>query len=225
MNDPLPAPVWQLVRDHVGARVAGLQAGLMGDSPARQSEARAQLAILRRSKADDPSDPAVWPITLGGARPELLGPPTGDEPTRAERAVHAALVTFALHMQSARSPRHVLGRRLGSAVRQLAGPEADEAVVKRFHTFATATAWPQRLHHLRGLVSLMRSHDVALDYGSLAADLYSAQTTDGLRRVRLQWGRDFHHVGAAARANNEELAAGSDPASASANTITESKES
>lgn len=210
MSDTTTVLTWQLVRDHAGRRASGLQSALASDSPGRQSEARARLAILRRAGADDPSDPLVWPITLDGIDPSLLGSVADDGPSRAERAVHAALVVFGIHMQSTRAARHVPGQRLGKSVRQLAGPDPDDAIVKRFHTFATATGWSQRIHHLRGLVSLMRSHDVTLDYGSLAADLYFTQTSDGLRRARLQWGRDFHRVPAAIRPEDNQTEASAD---------------
>lgn len=183
----------ELVGKHVASTVARLQGQLLDRDGAGRSNAVGELARLRRARADDPGDPRVWDLILEGVPAGLTG--HGDEPTRAERAIHAALVLFALHVQSATGKRHVAGRRLGLAVRELADKDTNpEPVTKRFQAFATATTWSQRLYHLRGLVSLLRSHDVPLDYGSLAADLYVAQTPDGLHRIRLQWGRDFHHV-------------------------------
>jgi CRISPR system Cascade subunit CasB len=189
------APRWQLIRNHVTSRVIRLQSGALSANPGLQSAARADLAELRRASADDPSDPRVWALTLEGLPINLVGTPDSDQPTAAELAVHSALVLFASHAQSMTTERHIRGQRLGLALRALAGDDrANEGVIRRFQAFATATAWRPRIGHLRGLVSLMRSGGVGLDYGAVAADLYRSQTPDGLRRARLQWGRDFYRV-------------------------------
>lgn len=182
----------ELIRDHVAARVGRLQADLLSGNPSRQSTARSDLARLRRARAHDPGDPQVWEITLDDMPTRLMGSDPGSGASHAEEAVHAALVLFAIHAQSATTPRHAQGQRLGTAVRALVGPTGDDAVTRRFHAFATATSWSQRLWHLRGLVTLMRAHNVPLDYAQLAATLYQTQSPDGLRRARLQWGRDYH---------------------------------
>lgn len=48
------------------------------------------------------------------------------------------------------------------------------------------------LDHLRGLVTLMRSHDIALDYARLASDIAAVQHPVGRRGVRVRWSRDFY---------------------------------
>lgn len=185
------------VEAHVGSRVSGLQHALLDRGHRDHSATIATLARLRRSHPGDVSDPASWSVTFGGTPPALVG--RGEEPSRAELAVHAALVLFAGHAQSADGPRHVRGRRLGHAIGDLAradNPEAyaDGAVARRFRSFATATTWTSAVRHLRGLISLMRSQRIGLDYGVLAADLWRMQDPDGLRKARLQWARDFHHL-------------------------------
>ena len=45
---------------------------------------------------------------------------------------------------------------------------------------------------LCGLIQLLRSEDIPLDYVELAGDLYEFQTPDGAARVRLRWGQDFY---------------------------------
>ena len=116
------------------------------------------------------------------------------EPTLAEWAVSGALTLYALHQQGAQRPMHVDGQRLGMAIRKLAGNDTDrlKAVQRRFNAFATARSMPECLHHLRGLVQLLRSEDIPLDYVELAGDLYEFQTPDGAARVRLRWGQDFY---------------------------------
>ena len=85
-------------------------------------------------------------------------------------------------------------QRLGMAIRKLAGNDTDrlKAVQRRFNAFATARSMPECLHHLRGLIQLLRSEDIPLDYVELAGDLYEFQTPDGAARVRLRWGQDFY---------------------------------
>lgn len=192
-----PMGLVQGVEVHVGSRVSGLQHALLDRGHPDHSATIATLARLRRSHPGEVSDPASWNVLFGDTPPALVG--RGDEPSRAELAVHAALVLFAGHAQSADGPRHIRGRRLGHAIGDLAradNPEgyAEGAVARRFRSFATATTWTSAVRHLRGLISLMRSHRVGLDYGVLAADLWRMQDPQGLRRARLQWARDFHHL-------------------------------
>lgn len=186
----------ELVNKHVATRVSRLQSQLLERDGGGRSTAGGQLARLRRVDANDPGDPRAWELTFEGISPRLTSGPGSDTgPTNAERAIHAAFVLFAIHTQSATRNRHVSGRRLGLAVRELVGDDSTEGpVARRFQAFATASTWRQRLYHLRGLVTLMRSHDIPLDYGSLAVDLYDIQTPQGLARTRLQWGRDFHFL-------------------------------
>lgn len=196
-----PAGMLKEVERHVGARISALQKALLDHAHPHHSQSVTSLARLRRSDPGDAGDPSVWDVTFLDTPSHLVG--RGDDPSRAERAIHAALVLFAGHVQSANGARHVRGRRLGHAIgdlaRELSPPDepngyADGAVAHRFRSFAMATSWTHAVAHLRGLVSLLRSRDIALDYGALAADLYRMQTPQGLRRARLQWARDFHQL-------------------------------
>ena len=114
--------------------------------------------------------------------------------TWAEWAVSGALTLYALHQQGAQRSMQADGQRLGMAIRKLAGNDTDrlKAVQRRFNAFATARSMPECLHHLRGLIQLLRSEDIPLDYVELAGDLYEFQTPDGAARVRLRWGQDFY---------------------------------
>lgn len=110
-----------------------------------------------------------------------------------------ALTLYALHQQGAQRSMHADGQRLGMAIWWLARNDADQlktdrlkAVQRRFNAFATARSMPECLHHLRGLIQLLRSKDIPLDYVELAGDLYEFQTPDGAARVRLRWGQDFY---------------------------------
>lgn len=184
-----------ILERHVRYRVQRLQTALLDPRHRDHSVTVAQLARLRRARIDDPGDPSIWDVVFEDAPEEILG--VGDTPSREERALHAALVLYAIHAQSADAPRHANGRRLGLALGRMARDDdpddpASTAIARRFRAFATATTADQALVHLRGLVTLMRQHGATLDYGSLARDLRMLQTRGGLRRARLQWGRDFH---------------------------------
>jgi CRISPR system Cascade subunit CasB len=103
-----------------------------------------------------------------------------------------------MHQQS-KLPKQmsVPGRTLGRAVKSLAmkrGNNFENGPVKRRFIAAAASATIQEFsHHLRGLIQLMRSEDVTLDYPELARDLLSFQFPDGPDRMRLKWGRDFYY--------------------------------
>lgn len=177
-----------IVRDAVGRQVGSWQNALLTPSRPDNAEVRAVLARLRRTSAAGPGAADGWAITLPVVPPELLG--RGDEPSDAERAVHATLVLFAHHAQSAKDRVHQRGRRLGLAVKQLSQGDGGPGAHSRFVAVATASTWAQRMFHLRGLVALLRSHGVALDYAELACDLYLLQRPGRADSVRLRWGRD-----------------------------------
>ena len=185
--DRRDSPDTQLER-FVSARVGSLQRGYLD----RRADEVGALARLRRAVTSAPgADPATWGETLSGMPEALLG--RGDEPSAHERAAHAAITVYAVHQQSQSTAMHRAGQSLGTAVRTLGQrTSADEAVRRRFQALGTATSLPETLHHLRGLVTHLRSKGIALDYGRLARDLRLLQrpaTADG---VRLAWGRDYY---------------------------------
>lgn len=186
-----------ILRATAATRVAGLQTRAL----ANVSEDVATLARLRRC---DPgavgAEPLVWEITLGSL-PDLLTSTTSDEPTPAERALHAALVLYAVHQQSGDTPVHCPGIPFGEAVGRLAraraaDEELDSAIVSRLRHAALASDFDGRLHHLRGLVQLMRAETPAIgfDYSLLATDLWQlADARQDPNPVLLRWGRGLHH--------------------------------
>jgi CRISPR system Cascade subunit CasB len=188
-----------LLKDEVGKRVRGLQRAFLDPGGAENAEAVATLARLRRCSPDElGTDPAVWEVTLGELPNRLQG---SNEPSPAERALHASLVLYAFHQQSNSVQVHRSGIGLGRAVQTLAtarGREGkpDESCIRRLHQVVLAGDPSGRLYHLRGLISLMRSEaePVALDYASLAVDLWRLfdpkQDSD---RVLTAWGRDLHN--------------------------------
>ena len=180
----------------VASRVGSLQAAAIAGAPS----ASARLARLRRAMTTEPgSDPDVWGDTLGMLPAELLG--KGDEPNHVERASHAAMSLFALHQQAQSGPMHKPGETLGRAVERLRAKtgesESDTGpTLRRFHVLATASSLEETLHHLRGMVTVLRGEHLPLDYGRLAVDLRRLQTPSSAPGVRLRWGRDLYRFSA-----------------------------
>lgn len=183
--------------DAVADRVQSLQDQFLHDEP----YAVATLARLRRcNPADVGAEPLVWSVTLDGLPDEVVGQREDDDPTPAERAVHASLVLYSLHQQSRDEAVHRPGVSLGSAVGQLARARAqeedlDSSTIKRFHQVSLANDFAGRLHFLRGVIQLMRaaSPPVGFDYGLLALDLRDlADPHRSPDPVLFRWGRDLH---------------------------------
>lgn len=191
----MPEP-WKDVSAATLGAINHLQRGYLATP--RDPWAVRTLAALRHADVTRPgTDPNLWEVTLGHLPDHLLG--HGASPaSSAERANHAAVVLYAIHQQSRPGPMHVTGIGLGQAVRMLSArrstsTEWDPGTVSRFQHLCRAQQWAIRIENLRGLVTLMRSEDVPLDYGRLAADLWRLQTWAS-DRVLLAWGRQLHHL-------------------------------
>lgn len=190
--------------EFVIAKVVGIQRAYVGPgngkraAPSLESAATATLARLRRAVSREPgSDSTVWDVAFDGMPSSLVG--RTDQPSRGERAVHAALTLYAVHQQSQSEPMHRAGYSIGRSARELADRTgADAAVLRRFQMLGTASSLAEALHHLRGLVTQFRSERVPLDYGRLADDLYWLQEPSVTDRIRLAWGRDYYRVRPAA---------------------------
>ena len=162
-----------------------------------ESATRSLLANLRRGIGEKPgSVPALWGITFDGLPESLCG--TDTSPSRAEWAVHTALTLYALHQQGKEmkhQPMHQKGATLGKSLRKLINNDEEEKRVKRrFDAAATSDSLEEFSHHLRGLIQLLKSQSVPLDYASLAENLYWFQSPDQRDMVRLGWGRDFYRI-------------------------------
>jgi CRISPR system Cascade subunit CasB len=159
------------------------------------AEAKAALAKLRRAIGKSPgSIPDIWGLTLEGLPPELQT--KRKEASQAEWAVHMALTLFAYHQQGRDLRQDCMSRiglGLGSAVRRLIKTEDDESRIKRrFNIAATADSPAELAHHLRGLIGLLKTDGIPLDYPALAADIYRFQFQGARDAVRLNWGREFY---------------------------------
>ncbi len=157
----------------------------------------AELAKLRRGVGCAPGEiPELWGYFLEDMPEEMLS--VNGAPTFAEWACYTALTLFALHQQGSDIKTGCVNAEdmpLGKAIRLLA-PNEDElpAVRRRFNSMATSDDIAEAAGHLRGLVQLLRSKNIPLDYPALAADLYDFQFSDRLPRVRLRWGEQFYRA-------------------------------
>ncbi|MFI7122188.1 type I-E CRISPR-associated protein Cse2/CasB [Amycolatopsis sp. NPDC049868] len=172
-----------------GARISALQQGYLSN----RSDSVAALARLRRAVGKPPG--SVFDVLDYTMAAEFVGDWRGDNPSWAEVAAHHAMTLYSVHQQSQRKPMHVRDRTLGTAVRRLI-PESEykptHAVARRFAMLGTADSLSELIHHLRGIVQLLRTASIPIDYGRLTEDLVTWQRDGGPERVRLRWGRDFH---------------------------------
>lgn len=174
------------LRTWMGREVHRLQAGYRKDL----SLAVATLAQLRRAGRTGAIQPEVWEF-LQTLPDSCVG--RGDAPSRQERAAATTIGLYSIHQQSKRTrPMHVNDVSLGRALRQLSpGADIDPALMRSVKVLLSADDYDEVIHHLRGLVQRLRSADIGLDYGQLAADLSrvgSAAQDD----VRRRWARDFY---------------------------------
>lgn len=211
MTDTAPENIRETLRRTATAKVRSLQERVLADN----ATAVATLARLRRcDPAEVGTDPSVWQVTLGDL-PDTLVMFNGnrtENPTPAEEALHATLVLYALHQQSKDEGVHRRGTSFGQAVGKLArqravDEELDAATVARLHQAALASTFEGHVHHLRGLIQIMRVEQptVGFDYGLFAFDLWQlANPYSDSRRVVARWGRDLHHRSAKPKPTNEE---------------------
>ncbi|MFC0530334.1 type I-E CRISPR-associated protein Cse2/CasB [Phytohabitans kaempferiae] len=175
--------------DHVARTIGVLQARALSTVP--QPEAVSALARLRRGIGRSPGFDYTLERYVQVPR-DLLGYQPPDEATDTEQAAHDAVTLYALHQQSRRERMHADGRGLGQAlaelVRKSGGPEG---VRRRFAALGTASTYHESIYHLRSLITMLREHQIPLDYGLLADDLTILRGPTGRPRVQAIWGREF----------------------------------
>ena len=164
---------------------------------------KAILSNLRRGVGHIPGDqPELWGVFLQDFPPELES--QNGIPTQAEWAIYLALTFYALHQQGHGLPEnnmHQKDVRFGRAVRSLVklGEQPEDcSVLHRFNALATAGSMPECAQHLRGIIQLLRTGGIPLDYVQLAEDLYWLQNPVTAQRVRLRWGQDYYYTPKAA---------------------------
>ena len=89
---------------------------------------------------------------------------------------------------------YIVGKSLGSAVWILTnkrGAKSEDAIKRRFDTVITSNSATELAYHLRGMIQLLKSESISLDYPRLAEDLFRFQSPVSRDSVRLQWGQDY----------------------------------
>ena len=71
------------------------------------------------------------------------------------------------------------------------GEDDKTRIQRRFNVLATSADIQELAHHLRGMIQLLRSEGIPLDYPELAKDLYLYQNEDYRSQVRLKMGTGF----------------------------------
>ncbi|XVU29160.1 type I-E CRISPR-associated protein Cse2/CasB [Actinoplanes sp. CA-054009] len=187
---------------HVARTVGRLQARLMIDPP--QPQAVSALARLRRAIGRDPG----FDYTLEDflyVPDELLDTWQTEKASDVEYAVHDAVSLYALHQQSRREKMHVDGRGLGRAVAELVrASTGPDGVRRRFAALGTASTYQESIYHLRGLITMLRGHQIPLDYGLLAEDLCTLRRSNGRQQVQAVWGREFFRYRPTTTTDSEE---------------------
>ena len=172
-----------LLYDALATRIHSLQGGYLSDSPA----AKGTLAGLRRGTGD----PQTWGEVVETLPPELAG--RGDAMSLPEQAAAAALQFYALHQQGRTEPMHRPGTGLGQALRAvIRSHDAGEAGInRRLSSVLTATTLGESTHHLRGLVTQLRSAQQPVDHARLGVDIALLADPRTAQGVRLRWVRAF----------------------------------
>jgi CRISPR system Cascade subunit CasB len=178
----------EAIRRYVQSRLIYLQ------SIAGMGSGKAELARLRRGTGKSPGElPELWGIFLEDLPTGLQG--TGKQPGRSEWSVYTVLTLYAVHQQGQNQSMYLEGNTLGKAIRQLvptADQDAEMRVLRRFNQMATSSDMLELSYHLRGIIELLRSESIPLDYVDLAEDLYWYQDEERRTSVRLKWGRAYY---------------------------------
>lgn len=186
----------EMSQENTGRKIAGFTAKKLIQLQNQRGEAsfRSTLAHLRRGAGCTPGEmPQLWGFFLDGMPEEWMG---NRDPSRAEWAIYTALTLFALHQQGKDPKTEWMSQpdaSLGKSVARLIGAAEEESrVARRFHTLATSAGMEELSHHMRGMVQLLRSKNIPLDYPALAEDLFWYQNAEYQAQVRLRWGQDFY---------------------------------
>lgn len=182
------------IRHFVRRKINVLQA------EAKYSGGKAMLANLRRGIGHEPGEvPQLFGVFLQGMPEEFIsknGMVTGEE-----WVCYITLTLYALHQQGhdmEREPMHTEENvSVGAAMGRLLfmdeeDPNAEQRMLRRLQMLATAVDRKEVSHHLRGMIQLLKSKGIPLNYEKLAADLYGMQFPEEKKQVCLSWGQDLY---------------------------------
>ena len=172
---------------------------LILEKESSSGEGKAMLAQLRRGLGKKPGeDPRLFGVLLQDM-PESFYSKEG-VPTREEWACYIALTLYAMHQQGKSVDSDKMNTfenvSLGTAMKQLAvaqgDPNAKIRIQEKYKSLVGALDIVAIENYLRGIISLLKSKSIPINYSMLAADLYEIQFADSKTKVILRWGQDLY---------------------------------
>ena len=170
------------IKDPVAAFVARTIAMLDKDN---SSYSKASLAKLRRAAGKSVDEcPDVWEITL----------PNAPKWEQNKDVIHTALTLYALHRQGKESSMCDDKTGFGTAIAKLIEPDKnnEDSIRRRFNLVATSQEFSELAYHARGLVQMLRSKNIQMDYIRFAMDLSRFLNQEHTIKIRLKWGEQFY---------------------------------
>lgn len=166
----------------------------------RIHSSKSVLACLRRGVG---KEIGTMPNLLGFVLPEQEISNYPRQEGQIERALYTALTLYAFHQQgiercmsdgltdedTAVSNRNSFGYAAGRLFR---ASESEAGVQRRFNQVLTANDLTELSVHIRGIISLMKRHNITIDYPQFALDLYHFQQPAWRRKIVLSWGKDYY---------------------------------
>lgn len=193
------------VQNFVGKKIYHLQA------EAALGSGKAMMANLRRGIGHEPGElPQLFGIMLSEMPEDFIS--QNGIATKEEWVCYTTLTLYALHQQGydmGSMPMHVKDKAsIGTALHSLAytyegDPNAEPRMLQRLQALATAFDMKELSHHLRGIIQLLKSKGIPLNYEILAGDLYEMQFPERKRQVCLRWGQDFYRSRSKEETKNE----------------------
>lgn len=163
---------------------------------------KAMMANLRRGIGHEPGEmPQLFGIILSDMPEDFIS--KSGIATKEEWVCYTALTLYALHQQGydvVSMPMHENEKfSIGTALRRLSSTyegdsNAELRMLQRLQTLATSVDMKELTHHLRGIVQLLKSKAIPLNYEMLAGDLYEIQFPERKKQVCLRWGQDFYRI-------------------------------
>lgn len=152
---------------------------------------RGLMANLRHGVGKRPGEiPELWGMIFDGIPDELTG---RKEASNAEWAVYTALTLYALHQQGNDTYMNQRDMSVGRAAARLVKNEDDtKRILDRLNLVVTSVSPEDLAYHLRGVVQLLKSEKIPLDYARLAKELYLFYDQERAGNIKLSWGRDFY---------------------------------
>ncbi len=185
----------------VAKRIAQLQR--QEERGATGRSGNAMLASLRRGAGKAPGElPELFGVVLPELPEEFVS--IDGTATKGEWASYISLTLYALHRQGGDDKNDMAHTKekvsVGRALKLLSDRQrdgkqdinAEKRALQKMQVLITSKDMNELSYHLRGVIQLLKREGIALNYITLAEDLYEFQDTDGKNHVSLRWGRDFY---------------------------------